>query len=147
MPIYNLQKKIIKLIYFRKKSDSANDIFVKNNLINIYQLHIYELLKLVLKSLSGLHCESYLNSLFSFSPSRPKRSASKTFLMEPSCKRMIEKRSVKFRASKLFNALSKADVLSYNIIGSNEKVIKSFYHKFKDTFLVNNDDIVKYIFE
>ena len=59
---------------------------------------------------------------------------------------MIEKRSVKFRASKLFNAFSKADVLPYNIIGSNEKVIKSFYHKFKDTFLVNNDDIVKYIF-
>ena len=41
--------------------------------------------------------------------------------------------------------MSKADVLLYNIIGSNEKVIKSFYHKFKDTFLVNNDDIVKYI--
>ena len=147
LPIYNLLKKILRLIYFRKKSDSANDIFVKNNLLNIYQLHIYELLKLVLKSLSGLHRESYLNSLFSFSPSRPTRSASKTLLMEPSCKRMIEKRSVKFRASKLFNTLSKADVLPYNIIGSNEKVIKSFYHKFKDTFLVNNDDIVKYIFE
>ena len=60
---------------------------------------------------------------------------------------MIEKRSVKFRASKLLNALSKADVLPYNIIRSNEKVIKNFYHKLKDTFLVNNDDIVKYIFE
>ena len=122
------------------------DIFVKNKLHNIYQLHIYELLKLVLKSLSGLNPESYLNSLFLFSPSRPTRSASKTLLMEPSCERMIEKRLVKFRASKLFNALSKVDVFPYNIIGSNEKVIKSFYHKFKDTFLVNNDDIVKYIF-
>ena len=60
---------------------------------------------------------------------------------------MIEKRSVKFLASKLFNALSKADVFPYNIIGSNEKVIKSFYHKFNDTLLDNNDDIVKYIFE
>ena len=62
LPIYNLQKKILKFIYFRKKSDSANDIFVKNNLLNIYQLHIYELLRLVLKSLSGIHRESYLNS-------------------------------------------------------------------------------------
>ena len=60
---------------------------------------------------------------------------------------MIEKQSVKFRASKLFNALSKAVVLPYNIIGSNEKVVKSLYHKFKDTFLVNNGDIAKYIFE
>ena len=147
LPIYNLQKKILKLIYFRKKSDSTNDSIVKNNLLNIYQLHIYELLKVVMKSMSGLHRESYLNSLFSFSPLRPTRSASKTLLMEPSCRRMIEKRSVKFRASKLFNAsLSKADVLSYNIIGSNEEDIKSFYHKFKDTFLVNNGDLVKYIF-
>ena len=115
LPIYNLQKKILKLIYFGKKSDSANDIFVKNKLLYIYQLRIYELLKLVLKSLSGLHRECYLYSLFSFSPSRPTRSASKTLLMEPSCKRMIEKRSVKFRASKFFNALSKAYVLLYNI--------------------------------
>ena len=104
-------------------------------------------MELVSKSLSGLHRESCLNSLFSFSPTRPTRSASKTLLMEPSCKRMIEKRSVKSRASELFNALSKADVLPYNIIGSNEKVIKSLYHKFKDTFLVINNDIVKYIFE
>ena len=145
MPIYNLQKKI-QTDLFQKKSASANDIFVKNNILKIYQLHIYELLKLFLKSLSELHCKSYLNSLFSFSPSRPTRSASKTLLMELSCKRMIEKRSVKPRASKRFNALSKADVLPHNIIGSNEKVIKRFYRKFKDTFLVNNDDLVKNIY-
>ena len=143
LPIYNLQNKILKLISFRKKSDSANDIFVKKNLLNIYHLHTYEFLKLALKSLSELYRESYLNSLFSFSPSRSKRSASKTLLMEPSCKRMIEKRSVKFGASKLFNALSKADVLPYNIIGSKEKVVKSFYQKLRDTFLVNSGDIVK----
>ena len=83
-------------------------------------------MKLVLKSLSGLHRENYLNSLFLFSPQRPTRNSSKTLLMQPSCKLMIEKRSVKFRASKLFNALSKADVLPYNIIGSNEKIINSF---------------------
>ena len=46
LPIYNLQKKILKLIYFRKKSDSANDIFVKKiywtstSFINIY-IYIY----------------------------------------------------------------------------------------------------------
>ena len=120
---------------------------LKNNILNIYQLHIYELLKLVFKSLSGLHRESYLNSMFSYSPTRPTRSASKTLLMEASCKRMIEKRSFKPRVSKLFNALRKADVLPYNIIGSNVKVTKSFYHKFKDTVLVKNDDIVKHIFE
>ena len=62
--------------------------------------------------------------------------------MEPSCKRTIENRSLKSRASKLFNALSEAAVLPYNIMGSNENV-----KKFKDTFLVNNYDIVKYIFE
>ena len=83
-PFTIYKRKYINSFISEKKSDSANDIFVKNNLLNIYQLHIYELLKLVLKSLSGLHRESYLNSLFSFSPSTPTRSASKTLLMEPS---------------------------------------------------------------
>ena len=47
LPIDLFQKKILKVVYFRKEGDHCDDIF-------IYELHIYELIKFVLKSISGL---------------------------------------------------------------------------------------------
>ena len=115
-PIFRLQKKILKLIYFRKFSDSSSDLFVKHKILNVYQLHIYELLKFVLKSLCKLHQEPQLNDMFTFVERRITRSSAKPLLNEPICRRQIEKRSIKARASKLFNALSNADVFPENIV-------------------------------
>ena len=50
--IYILQKKILKFIYFRKRSDSSRDIFISNKLLTVFEFHVYELLQFVLKSLS-----------------------------------------------------------------------------------------------
>ena len=64
LPIYILQKKILKIIYFRKRSVSSRDIFISNKLLTVFEFHIYELLKFVLKSLKNMHSENYLNELF-----------------------------------------------------------------------------------
>ena len=75
-----LRKKILKLIYFRKYSDSSSDLFVKHKILNEYQLHIYKLLKFVLKSLSKLHQERQLNDMFTFVERRITRSSAKPLL-------------------------------------------------------------------
>ena len=105
-PIFMLQKKILKPIYFRKYSDSSSDLFMKHKILNVYQLHIYELLKFVLKSSSRLHQEPQLNDMFTFVERRITRKSSKPRLNETICRRQFEKTSIKARATKLFNALS-----------------------------------------
>ena len=48
-PICLLQKKILKFIHSRKRSDTSEDLFRQNGLLTIYELQIYELLKFVLR--------------------------------------------------------------------------------------------------
>ena len=61
-----LQKNLLKFIYFKKRSDSSRDIFISNKLLTVFELHVYELLKFVLKSLKKMHSETYLNELFEY---------------------------------------------------------------------------------
>ena len=48
-------KKILKITHFAKKRDGCNDLFIKITILYVYQLHLYELLNFVLKSLNGYH--------------------------------------------------------------------------------------------
>ena len=62
-PIFRLQKKL-KIIHFRKKQDSCNDLFINNTILSVYELHLYALLKFVLRSLNGHHCIKFCNHIF-----------------------------------------------------------------------------------
>ena len=63
IPIFRLQKKILKIIHFRKKRDSCNDLFTNNTILSVYKLQLYELLKFVLKSLNGHPCIKFCNDM------------------------------------------------------------------------------------
>ena len=148
LPIYILQKKILKFIYFRKRSDSSRDIFVSNKLLTVFEFHIYELLKFVLKSLKKMHSESYLNELFEYEHStRNTRRSTKNYLKIPSFKTQFERSSISYRCAKLFNTLRKNEVLAQNIENENWQKISLFYHKFKESYLLNNEELVSYIFK
>ena len=64
MPIYIFQRKILKLIYFRNRREQSDDIFIRNQLLTVHELHVYELLKFVLRSVNKLHSEDFLNNVF-----------------------------------------------------------------------------------
>ena len=63
LPILRLQKKILKFIYFRKKYSNSEDIFDRSKMMNVYEFHIYDLLKFVLRSVNILHSESMLKTM------------------------------------------------------------------------------------
>ena len=65
-------------------------------------------------------------------------------LYEPICKKM-ERLSVKYRATKLFNCLTKQNLLD-NVENLNPKELSNFYHKLKDFYILNNDELVTHIF-
>ena len=63
-PFFRLEKKIFKIIHFRKKRDSCSDLFMNNTMLSVYELHLYKLLKFVLKSLNGHHCIKFCSHMF-----------------------------------------------------------------------------------
>ena len=148
LPIYILQKKILKFIYFRKRSDSSRDIFMSNKLLTVFEFHIYELLKFVLKSLKKMHSETYLNELFEYEHStRNTRRSNKNYLKIPSFKTQFERSSISYRCAKLFNTLRKNEVLAPNIENDDWQKISLFYHKFKESYLLKNEELVSFIFK
>ena len=92
-PIYQLQRKIITVIYFRKRHDDIEDLFTANKILTVFELHIYELLKFVLKSSNHMHSEDYLNTIFQFeSCTHSTRRADFTLLKVPLCKTKMKRR-------------------------------------------------------
>ena len=159
LPILILQKKILKFLYFRKLSDSCRDIFMKlsdscrdifisNKLLTVFEFHIYELLKFVLKSLKKMHSETYLNDLFEYEHGTTKtRRSTKNYLKLPSFKTQFERFSISYRCAKLFNTLRRNELLAQDIENENWQQISQFYHRFKESYLLNNEELVSHIFK
>ena len=141
-----LQKKILKFIFFRKRRDRSNDIFEKYSLLTVYEYHLYELLKFVLKSVIGVHNDSFLNDLFVFqNAKRATRNSDSSHLFEPFCKRKIERFSIRYRACKLFNKLRVLNLIPAHVKSCSFSEISAIYHSLK-IYLVQNHELVKHIF-
>ena len=148
LPLFMLQKKVLKFISFRRQSDSCSDLFLKHGFLSVYELHIYELLKFVLKSICNFHSENYCNEMFQFSKKRRNTRQSELRLLNiPCCKRKLEKFSIKYRAAKLYNKLRELNLLPGNVEKSTRDELKNIYHKLKDSYLINNQELLNYMFE
>ena len=66
LPLLMIQKKIIRLIYFKGNFETIWDVFFDQGILTIHELHVYELPKFVPRSVSGLHSEEFLNEFFKF---------------------------------------------------------------------------------
>ena len=73
---------------------------------------------------------------------------SKTKLLaEPICKKKIDRFSVRYRATKLFNLLSAQKLIPEDIERYSKTELVTFYHTFKTVFLVQNEELIDYIFK
>ena len=80
----------MKLKYFRLYNDTSRDIFMED-ILSVHQLHVYALLKFVLKSLGKHHKKSYRMRCFPFVEHRNKRGPQMRCVMEPKRNGQIEK--------------------------------------------------------
>ena len=114
-----------------------------NKILLAYELHIFELLKFVLRSLNKLHSENFLNNFFSFEKQKNTRSHSLRLLNEPLSKTKFERRSVRYRAVKLYNNLARQRL--FDTMTGMQQEINLFYHKLKG-YIPNNQELVIHIF-
>ena len=56
----------------------------------------------------------------------------------------MDKKSLKYRGAKLFNALSNSNLLPSNTL--DEKSIKKFVHEFKDSYLLFDNQLRLVVF-
>ena len=146
-PILNMQRKIVRMICFKKKFDTITKFFSDNKILTVHELYVYDSMKFCLRSLNQKHTNCYLNSLFTFKnfAYNTRISEGRTFV-PPFCKNKVKSCSLTNTGSKLLNILSINKLLPEEIglMSKNEEY--SFVHKFKDNFICGNYELVQNIF-
>ena len=115
-------------------------------MLTVCEYHLYELLKFVLKSVIGVHNDSFLNDLCVIQDAkRATRNSDSSLLFEPFCKRKIERFSIRYRACKLFNKLRVLNLIPAHVKSCSFSEISAIYYSLK-IYLVQNHELVKHIF-
>ena len=115
--------------------------------MTVYDLHVYELIKFSVKTISGLHCENFCNDLLvPYIKERENRGSAIKLLKQPLCKRKIERCSIKFRATKLYNKLKSLEIFPADFEAKTSAKIANFCHMLKCSFLVYNHELARFVF-
>ena len=78
----------------------------------MYELQIYDLLKFVLKSINSFHSDEFLNSMITFHNKFPTtRSSGLNLLKVASFKTKIQRSSIQYRSTNLYNKSRKVDIM------------------------------------
>ena len=143
-----VQKKIMRTINFRPRQFTTHDLFFDNKVLTVHELHIYELLKFMLRSHRNEICSEFLNNLFV--PDRlhiyNTRHSTSGNLDIPFCRTSFMGRSLKTHGTSLYNALNRAGLLPENILVLSKLEFEHFVHSFRDNVLIQNPYILQTIF-
>ena len=147
-PIFHMQIKISKVIHFLNRRETSQDIFISNKILSVYELHLYELMKIVLRSVKVLHSINCLNTLFTYQTSvRSTPMAHLNLLYNPCFKTKIETFQITHRCIRSFNILTAIEMIPTHIKTFSWSKIQLFYNSFKESFLLNNSELVRHIYD
>ena len=149
LSLFMLQKKVLKLIStfdenqtvavicFLNMDFSQSTSYIYTSSLNLFlNLFAIFILRVILTKCSNL-----------IKIRRNTRQSELRLLNIPCCKRKLEKFSIKYRAAKLYNKLREINLLPENVEKSTRDELKNIYHKLKDSYLINNQELVNYMFE
>ena len=138
-PILKMQKKI----WFLKYRQSVSEYFDILNILTVHKLYVYQLMKIVLRSLNKLHTDDYLNNLYAFDVTTPStRRSRNSFLKIPKCRKILEKNSLKYRGTELLNVFIDNGIFGSSFCKLSQSVFTKKVHDFRDSFILSNYDLI-----
>ena len=141
MPLERVQKLVWRIIFGIRKYDSINAIRQKHKLLNVRELHVYELLKILSKNLrnndgTNLLCNIIKPKEINFEGKRKK-------MLKNSKLRTSESQKLIYtRVRKLHNILNRWDENITNSLRMvSNKSLNALLHKYRDTIICDNDEL------
>ena len=137
-PIFNMQKKILRIINFKSPRDSSLPLFRSCNVLNVYDLYLVELSKFTLFSINGMFSNDYLNRLFVTKiSSQHTRSVSKGIFEMPQVTTKFDEHSLSRRGSILLNFFLRKNLITDQKLSRTE--IYSFVENLRLNVLPNEN--------
>ena len=139
--IYMVQKRILRTILFLNRRDTVTDKFNELKVLNVYQLHVYEIFKYTIKILRNeiKNGDTYLEQ----KPMRyMTRSATDGIVPTVKWKTSKGESAMANRVIKLHNMLKRMDLLPQNILTMSKTELSTYVHAFRDNYILGNNEIV-----
>ena len=136
-PILVLQKKMLRLIYFKNYSYHTETLFKKHSILTVLELHMYELSKFVFRSIRNDHDLPYLNQLPvpSNRNSYNTRNTSQNISYRPFCRTKTMEHLIKYRGTRLLNFVRTNNLIPSDLHLFTKGRFSAFCHKFCDNFV------------
>ena len=134
-PILVMQRKIIRLIYFKSKLESVSKVFEDKKILTVHELYVYELIKFVCRSVNNLATTAFFKSFYELNPGQKRTRSSRLVTFTISSKRStFHSFSLKHRGSKVLNFLSRKGLLPKNFGSMKDDEVTDFVHTFRSFY-------------
>ena len=144
-PIHIMQKKILRIIYGKKRDYPSRELFVESKVLSVYELYCFELIKFSLKALRQETPSSPLNNLYKrMEPSFPTRNSKKGLLTTVKCQSKYQKTSLRLRGTKVVNALLKRGLIPSNVYQLPQNTFEQLLRNLKT--VVRSENLSEQIF-
>ena len=140
-----MQKKILRIIYGKKRDYPSRELFVESKVLSVYELYCFELIKFSLKALRQETPSSPLNNLYKrMESSFQTRNSQKGLLTTGKCKYKYQKTSLRLRGTKVVNVLLKRGLIPSNVHQLPQNTFEQLLRKLK--IVVRNENLSNLIF-
>ena len=148
-PLITAQKRIIRSINFRPPQTHTYSLYGRDNILTVCELHAYELVKFVMKSLGDKHRSSSLNAMFILNTGtrRITRRQKRGLLNVTLTRTKVGRCSVELRARHVFNVLCGSDLIPTNLVAYTDDQLNMILHKMKDNYIQGNSEFVESIYK
>ena len=141
-----LQRKIIRLIHFKKKQHAVDNEMISNKILSVQQLYVYEVIKFSLRSVRKEISSNYLNELFQKTEGqRITRGQSMGKFRLQKFTNNWGKFSLRVRGAKLLNFLIDNGLYPDNLLELSPSQLNDLIHSYKNTILLIPDDQISLI--
>ena len=143
--ILKLQRRIIRAIFYLRKTDSLEHIIQVNKLFTVFELHVREVFREVFTNLrQGTFWTKY--NFTSDSSQKQTRSVSKGKLKMISSRSNVRKHSIANKVVKAYNILQECDLDVTKYRDLSEGAFRVFFKKFFENYIVGASDLIDLFF-
>lgn len=135
--ILKAQKRIIRAIFFKRPSESTNNIFEEHKIPTVFDLIIKELVNYVFLQIRRATPVTSL-VFMEHSERRVTRSSTKGLLPLQTASSQTKRNSLSNKTTKAFNFLTQNELIPKNLTELTESSYKRFFKRFYNNFLFRN---------
>ena len=139
-PIENAQRRIIRAMFFKKKSESLQNIIEDKKFPTVYEMYISELVIELFRQLRGISPFDHMK--VHFVPYEiNKRRKSKSLLPVTIDRTQLKRRSLKNAVIKTYNWLKSCDLMPQKVETLTNAQVKNHLRQIMELFIPNNKEL------